>query len=497
MPASLWTQTATPLDAPALDADRSFDVAVVGAGIVGVTAALMLAREGTRVGLFEADRVGHGVSGYSTAKVTSQHKVIYSEIAGRFGAQAARIYAEANQAGLAQIATLAEELGIDCDLRRKPAYVWAASQEDLPALREEAAAAQAARLPAVLTGETDLPWAVPCALRFDDQAEFHPVKYLVGLARAAREAGAEVYERSRAVGASDGETCRVEMESGATVTAGHVIVATHIPFLDRGAYFARTHPERSYAIALAIDGRVPQGMYISTNGGHSLRAARDGDEELLLVGGEGHKVGQADERERMEALETWARKRFEVREVRARWSSQDNVSVDGLPYVGLLAPFSKRLLTATGFRKWGFTNGAAAAQMLTDRVLGRPNAWAETFDSNRLGPPHAAVEFAKENADVGARFFTGRLRRGAVNGLAPGEGRIVRDGLGQAAVSRDDSGRLHKVSARCTHLGCIVDWNTAERTWDCPCHGSRFGPDGRVLQGPAVAPLESRAVLEP
>jgi nitrite reductase/ring-hydroxylating ferredoxin subunit len=246
---------------------------------------------------------------------------------------------------------------------------------------------------------------------------------------------------------------------------------------------------------MSIDGEVPQGMYISASGTHSLRSQPDGDDELLLVGGEGHKVGQADEAERMARLEEWARRRFEVREVRSRWSSQDNISIDGLPYVGKVAPFSDRIVAATGFRKWGFSNGAAAALVLTDLVLERdPPEWAGVLDSSRLGNARSLATFAKENANVGAHFAGGRLKRPGLGELAPGEGRVVRDGLGQTAVSCGEDGTLHAVSARCTHLGCIVAWNGAEGSWDCPCHASRFAADGSVLQGPAVSPLDPKPV---
>ena len=489
---SLWTDTARRFEAPPLELDAQFDVAVLGAGITGVTAAYLLAKEGVGVGLIEAGQVGHGVSGHSTAKVTSQHRLALSEISGGHGAEAARTYAQANEGGVAQIVELAGALGIECDLRRKPAFVWAPSTGDVEAVEAEDEASREAGLDVELTADTDLPWEVPCAMRLGDQAEFHPVKYLVGLAEAAREAGAEVFQHSRAVGVSDGDPCEVRLENGRSVTATHVVVATHIPFLDRGGYFARTHPERSYAIAIDVAGPVPQGMYISSTGGHSVRAHRDGGDELLLVGGEGHKVGQADEAERFARLEEWARRRFDVREVRSRWSSQDNISIDGLPYVGPVAPTSKRVLTATGFRKWGFSNGAAAALMLADRIAGRSNPWADLFDSKRLGNARSLATFAKENANVGGYFVGGRLKRGGLGRLAPGEGRVVRDGVGQTAVSRGPDGELRAVSARCTHMGCIVAWNGAERSWDCPCHGSRFDTDGSVLQGPAVSPLEAR-----
>ena len=491
---SLWTEGAPELHAPPAERETEFDVAVLGAGITGVTCAYLLAGEGVSVGLFDAGRVGHGVSGHSTAKVAAQHRLAVSEIERGHGGDAARAYAEANLAGVRQIVDLAADLSIECDLREKPALVWAEDTEQGEQVEREVEAERSAGLGTSLASDAKLPWNVHAALVLGSQAEFHPVKYLVGVAAAAREAGAEVFQGSRAVAVEDGKPCRVRLENGRAVRAGHVVVATHFPFLDRGAYFARMHAERSYAIALEIEGAVPQGLYISADGTHSLRSIPDGDGELLQVGGEGHKVGQADEAERVARLEEWARRRFEVAGVRARWSSQDNITIDGLPYVGRLTPFSDRILTATGFRKWGFSNGAAAAQMLVDRLLERPNPWAGVFDSTRVGNARSLLTFAKENANVGAHFAGDRLKRGGMGELAPGEGRIVRDGVGQTAVSRDAQGKVHAVSARCTHLGCIVEWNGAEKSWDCPCHASRFAPDGTVLQGPAVSPLGRKLV---
>lgn len=492
-PASFWVETAPADPFAPLERDRAFDVAVLGAGIAGVTTALLLKREGLRVALVEAQRVAGGASGWSTAKITSQHSLAYSELRSRFGDSGAIAYGQANQAGLDLIVALAQELDIACDLRRKPAYVYTESEDERDTLREEAADALASGLPASYTEELDLPWPVAAAVRFDDQAEFHPVKYLRALAREVDGAGSVVFEGTRAVGVKDGERPVVTMENGRSVTARHVVVATHAPFLDRAVFFARMHPERSYVLGVKVRGRVPGAMYIST-GGHSLRTQPVEDGEMLLVGGEAHRLGHSDEADSYRALETYARERFDVASIDWRWATHDHIPHDKVPYVGPLAPFSKSILVATGFRKWGYANASAAAMMLTDRIAGRPNEWASTFDSNRIGPPQAAVSFVRENANVGRRFAVDRLKRGSAAGVAPGEGAVVRDGLGQTAVYRDERGGLHAVSARCTHLGCIVDFNSAERSWDCPCHGSRFGIDGAVLAGPAVAPLEPRTV---
>ena len=303
-----------------------------------------------------------------------------------------------------------------------------------------------------------------------------------------------VYAHTRATGIDQGSPCQVTTES-ATVRAEQVVIATHTPFPDRGLYFARMHPERSYSIAAALDGRdAPNGMFISVaSPKRSIRAHPGRDGELLLVGGEGHKVGQGgDTRQRYGRLEAFTRERFGASDVRYAWSTQDNIPIDGLPYVGRLWPFSDRIYTATGYKKWGLAQAAHAAELL--RVLKRPNPWSEVYTPSRLGPPSSLKELVSENANVAWRFVGDRVRRrgSAVAELRPGEGWVVSEGARQVAVASGQQGTTHAVSARCTHMGCIVGWNPAERSWDCPCHGSRFAVDGEVPQGPAVRPLARR-----
>ncbi len=466
------------------------DVAVLGGGIAGITTALLLKNEGVSVAVVEARSIGGGVTGYTTAKVTSLHGLTYARLASRLGEYTARVYGEANEWGLARVAGFVEELAIDCDFRRTDAFTYAESRDDLPKIEEEVDRAARLGLPASFVEEADLPFPIAGAVRFSDQAEFHPVKYVRALAAAVDGDGCHLFEGTRALDVEEDTPCHVQTEHG-VIRADHVVVATHFPFLDRGLFFARMHPERSYVVAARIAGDTPQGMYLSTEKpAHSLRAHPGGDGELLLVGGESHKTGKGHESERYAALERYARQRFTVESVDYRWATQDNMPVDGLPYVGRLTPLSKRIHVATGFRKWGLANGTAAARMIADAILERQNAWAEVFDPNRVNVTASAPSFAQENADVAFHFFADRLtRRSPAEGLEPGEGRIVGVGLRQLALHRDEEGRLHSLSARCTHLGCIVKWNDAERTWDCPCHGSRFGADGRVIQGPAVRPL--------
>jgi Rieske Fe-S protein len=281
------------------------------------------------------------------------------------------------------------------------------------------------------------------------------------------------------------------------VTADHVVVATHYPFLDRALAFARVSQQRSYALLCRIAGTPPEGMFISGDSPtRSVRAVPLDGEELLLVGGEGHKTGTEQDTELCyERLEAFAREHWAVLSVEHRWSAQDPITADLLPYVGALTPRNDKVLMATGFAKWGMTNGTAAALLLTDLALGRQAMWKDLFDPNRFTPLQSARRLVQENAQVGARFVGDRLRRGSsmpIENLRPGEGEIVQHDGEKVAAYRDDQGTLHTVSARCTHLGCLVNWNNAERSWDCPCHGSRFAPDGTVLEGPAVHRLERK-----
>jgi glycine/D-amino acid oxidase-like deaminating enzyme/nitrite reductase/ring-hydroxylating ferredoxin subunit len=495
---SLWVGTSEATRFHELHGDLWADVVVIGAGIAGLTTAALLKADGRRVVVVEAGRVAAGVTGYTTAKVTLLHGLIFDDLTQAFGEQGARKYADANLAGMATVADLAVRHEIDCDLERRPAYTYTTDASMVDKVRAEVSAAQQLGLPAEFTTETDLPYPVEGAIRVADQAQFHPRKYCIGLARAIDGGGSSVYEMTRALSVDDeGELCAVETDHG-TITAGYVVQATHLPFSDTGGFFARTHPMRSYAISARLHGPVPQGMYLSVDTpSRSVRSARMDGEEVVVLGGEGHKVGQdPDTRERYTALEEWARDQFPIRSIDYRWSAQDYVPADHVPFVGPVSPGRDRVLVATGFKKWGMSNGSAAGVMLADRIAGRENPFADFFDTNRLNPRQSIKELVKENANVVKRFVGDRLRTEtrSVADLSPGEAAVLVEGTERVAVFRDDAGVVHAVSPVCTHMGCTVTWNTAETTWDCPCHGSRFSCDGEVIQGPAVKDLERKEV---
>jgi glycine/D-amino acid oxidase-like deaminating enzyme/nitrite reductase/ring-hydroxylating ferredoxin subunit len=478
------------------------DVVVIGGGITGLTTATLLVDAGATVALVEAERVGGGTTGSTTGKVTSQHGLLYADLVRRHGWDRARVYAEANQRAIETIHRLADRCA-DARFEWAPAYVYATTRDDREAVERESRCAAELGLPATLTDTSDLPFEIDVALRFDDQAHIHPGHYVVGLARAFVAGGGIVAEGTRALDVDedrDGVTVRTAGALGpGTVRARHAVVATLIPFLDIGGYFAKATAHREYGIAARLRGPTPTGMHITA--GQPTRSTRpwhDGDRQGVIVVGEGHPTGRGDPRPgRWGALERWTREHFDVVSFDHRWSAQDYTTIDLVPYVGRM-PFRRHTYVATGFNKWGLTNGTVAATLLTDALTGRTNPAHEAFDARRLGGLRTAARAAVVNLEVGREFvagWTGRLRSSSASDLAPGEGGIVElDGRSVAAY-RDEDGRLVAVSATCTHLGCTVRWNGAERSWDCPCHGSRFATDGTVLTGPAVAPLA--AIEEP
>ena len=490
---SLWLDTAEPTAYPAQSQDLTVDVAVLGGGIAGLTTALLLKRDGARVAVIEAAHVGSGVTGCTTAKVSALQQTIYSSLSRRHGADGARVYAEASAASVEMVASIAAEEAIECDLERRPAFTYAARDGDTSSVEGEAEAAREAGLPVAFVSDADLPFATHGAVRLDEQLQFHPVRYCQGLARAVDGDGSTVLENTRAMEVDAGDPCRVTTDRG-TVTAGQVVVATHYPLLDRSLFFARLEAQRSYCIAAKVRGAPPQGMSISAQG--TTRSVRSYG-ELLVLGGEGHETGAREATpERYQRLEEFARLHWDAVEVTHRWSAQDPISWDHLPVIGRYHPRTSRLFVASGFHKWGLTSGTFAARIISDLIAGRYNPWAERFDPSRVGAP-GLPKLLRMNAKVAADFFGDRVlpaKTGSAADVPAGQARIVRDGLGKTGVFRDDSGQVHAVSLRCTHLGCLLRWNGAERSWDCPCHGSRFDVDGEVLEGPATKPLERKKV---
>lgn len=496
---SLWSAAREAPAFPPLLQDISVDVAIVGGGITGLTCAMLLADAGKSVALLEARTLGSGVSNRSTVHMTEILDTRYHAIESKFGREAARLVAESSRAAIEQAATLAAILDVDCGFVRRPGWLYTENAKDAAEIEREHEAARRAGLAAELVGEAPLPFPTKRALRVPEQAQLHIGRYLDGLARAAASKGALVYESSRVVAVEDGDPCLVHTELGSIVRARAVFCATHTP-MNRLFLVTKIAAYRSYVVAYPHVS-IPDGLFWDTDDPyHYLSAFTVDGVPYLVVGGEDHKTGTvADTSERFDRLSTWTRRRFDVpAEPKYRWSAQVEEPVDGLPFIGKNS-LSENVFVATGFSGNGTTFGTLAAMIVRDLVTNRPNRFAELFTATRVKPLASLPAFATENVDFPIHLVTDRVARPdakSIDDVAPGEGKIVRVRGERLAVYRDARGNLHAVTAVCTHLGCIVKFNAAERTWDCPCHGSRFDPDGAVLDGPATRALARRS-LEP
>jgi glycine/D-amino acid oxidase-like deaminating enzyme/nitrite reductase/ring-hydroxylating ferredoxin subunit len=480
---------------PTLQSGLLVDVAVIGAGIVGVTAAYLLKRAGLSVALIEGRCVAKQVTGGTTAKISSAHSLMYTDLSLRLGEQSAKLYGEAQEAALQLIADLVRERNIDCDFERLPCFNYTTSKIKSPLLQREAAVAARLGLPATFV--KDAPSAIPVAgaLRFDHQAQFHPLKYLLNLLLGFPNARNHIFENTRVLNVEEGAPCRIATDKG-ELAARDVIVATAMPILDRGRYFALAHPYSAVCLAAPIAPSMkPQGMFVSIDKHNfTVRGHPDHNGDMLILMGPRFRTPNKTEFYYLEA-ERWARRHFGATETRFRWVNEDYMSVDRLPFIGRLNAANPHIWVATGFGSWGMTGGTLAAMILTDRITGAENPWAALFDSQRRLSVIPALIYAWQNAAVGVKWITGHVSPAEPEPkeeIAPGHAAIIRADKERLGVFRDENGVAHAVTPTCTHMGCALVWNDVAKTWDCPCHGSRFDVDGRVLYGPAVRNLERK-----
>ena len=498
---SIWMATSDLGTQSQLSKDEHADVCVVGAGIAGMTTAYLLAREGKRVVVLDDGPIGGGETGRTTAHLSNALDNRYFEIERFHGSDGLRLTAESHTAAISRIEAIVAEEKIACDFERLDGYLFVPHGEPLDILNEELGAAHRAGLSEVtLVERAPLDFNTQRCLRFPRQGQFHPLKYLAGLFRAIERSGGRVFTFTHADRIEGGSQGRVTTERGPVVTATDIVVATNTPVNNVVAIHTKQAAYRSYVIGLRVPaGSVTKALYWDTGHPyHYLRltptssSGNHNASEILIVGGEDHKTGQEDDStERYERLEHWTRERFSLAsDVLFRWSGQVMETVDGLAYIGRNPQDEPNVYIATGDSGMGMTHCTIAGMILTDLINGRENPWSELYDPSRKRV-EAAPRFVRENLNVLAQYAD-KLTPGEVDSVdevARGAGSIVRRGLTKIAAYRDEQGALHEYSAICTHLGCVVSWNSGEKTWDCPCHGSRFDTDGRVLNGPAISDL--------
>jgi glycine/D-amino acid oxidase-like deaminating enzyme/nitrite reductase/ring-hydroxylating ferredoxin subunit len=485
VPESCWSAKAPKFSFPKLSGPVTRDVVVVGGGIVGLSTALRLIEQGRSVVVLEAREIGAQVTGRSTAKITSQHGLIYRELIDRFGLKRAQLYADANKAGCDQVERWIGTYGIDCDYETKSAYAYSCIASKVADIKDEVEAASKMGFAASFLDEAPLPFATAGAICFRHQAQFNPTSYLICLAKAAEAAGGQIFTHSRAMKLDkSGNKWRVDTESG-SVKANAVVVATNLPVESPVGYSNRTQPRCHVAMAyrLPYDQDI-DGMFIGVDDPtHSIRTGADNDGELLIVLGPRFDTGtDGDVAERFRDLDIWVRENISQAGAPIwRWCNEDYETADRVPYVGQPAPDkAPNYFIATGFNGWGISNGTAAGISIADTIVSGESAWRTLYDPCRPFPK-----------DFHRNGHSQSLIKTVDDILPGGAGVIERNGE-QLAVWRDGDGALHAVSAICTHKGCTVTWNNADRTWDCPCHGSIFETGGAVIHGPAREALPRR-----
>jgi glycine/D-amino acid oxidase-like deaminating enzyme/nitrite reductase/ring-hydroxylating ferredoxin subunit len=492
---SLWMATADVPREPELTESLESDVCIVGAGIAGLSTAYCLACEGKSVVVLDDGPIGGGMTQRTTAHLSNAIDDGYAEIERLHGEQGAGLAAGSHTAAIDRIESTISEERIDCDFERLDGYLCsqlgeeeAIEREFLAAVRAGLGSVEKLKHPPVAALSSGL------CLRFPRQAQFHPLRYLSGLAAAIRRRGGRIFTATHAGNVEGGPEARVETDDGVVVNAGAIVVATNAPIVDRVAIHTKQAPYTTYVIGAKVRrGFVAKALYWDMEDPyHYVRlhpvSSEDGRYDVLIVGGEDHKTGQAgDGQARYARLEQWARERFPMMEqIEYRWSGQVMEPVDGLAFIGRDPGNADNVYIATGDSGMGMTHGTIAGMLLTDLIMGRHNAWAPLYDPSRKTVGAAGV-YAEETANMVAQY-TDWVTGGDVSSaeeIAMDSGAVVRRGLTKVAVYRDERGTLHERSAVCTHLGCIVNWNDTEKTWDCPCHGSRFDCLGKVINGPA------------
>jgi glycine/D-amino acid oxidase-like deaminating enzyme/nitrite reductase/ring-hydroxylating ferredoxin subunit len=501
---SVWMATAeVPAHSP-LSENTHTEICVIGAGIAGMTTAYLLAREGKSVVVLDDNRIAGGMTERTTAHLTNAIDNRYFEIERVHGEKGARLTAESHTAAIDRIEAIIAEEAIDCEFERLDGYLFVPPDESKEIVEKELKAAHRAGLTEVEAVER-----APIAgfdtgrcLRFPRQAQFHPLKYLSGLSRAIERDGGRIFTGTHASQIEGGAQARVETSDGFVVTADAIVVATNTPINDIVTIHTKQAPYTSYVIGARIPaGSVTRALYWDTPDPYhylrveSLSSESGGAYDLLIIGGEDHKTGQADDGlERFARLEAWGRERFPMMErVEFQWSGQVMEPVDGVAFIGRNPGDARNIYIVTGDSGMGMTHGTIGGILITDLIMKRQCSWEPLYDPARI-TLRAPLEYAKENLNVAAQYVEDYLTGGDVDSveeIAAGEGAVVRRGLTKVAAYRDEQGALHECSAACTHLGCVVNWNEVERSWDCPCHGSRFDPYGRVITGPANTDLAS------
>jgi glycine/D-amino acid oxidase-like deaminating enzyme/nitrite reductase/ring-hydroxylating ferredoxin subunit len=477
-----------------IPASHTYDCLIVGGGITGLTAALLLQKAGKQTVIAEAGRIGFGTTGGTSAHINTFADTTYPEAESAFGEEGAQLFADAIQEGFGLIKSNINEYHIDCDYEPKTGYLYAEDEDQVKQLDEIYQGAVKVSVPVQYTDEVPTPTKYLKALQFDGQAQFHPLKYLQALQKAYLAAGGIIIENTRVEKITSKDGIHTIEARTMTFKARQVIYATHMP-PNINLFNFECAPYRSYVMGVKLKSdKYPDALiYDSQEPYHYVRSHTIDGQQLLIAGGLDHKTGHEDPEKAFAGLEKYIRKYYKVSSIKYKWSSQYYIPVDGLPYIGQMPMAAEGVFCATGYNGNGMMLGSIAGKILSDFIRKRPNKYQDLFSPSRVKPIDGFSEFVKENADVAYHFVADRLHiheTDSMKRLQPGTGKVIEVDGKKIAAYRDEQGTVHALSPVCTHTGCIVSWNNEEKSWDCPCHGARFDIDGQVLTGPATKNLQ-------
>jgi glycine/D-amino acid oxidase-like deaminating enzyme/nitrite reductase/ring-hydroxylating ferredoxin subunit len=492
---SIWLDLSQTKRYPELTEGIKTDVAILGAGIAGINCAYLLTQIGYTVALIDARKISHGVTGHTTAKITSQHNLIYKYIIDNFGFEKAEKYAKANEDAIKKYREIVEEEEIDCDLFKRDAFVYADQEGDVGRINDEIDATKRLGIKSDFVENLDFPFEAYGAIRFKNQAQFNPIKYMQELLEKIENYNEEnkIFENTIALNVKEGSPCTITTNKG-SLKANHIIISTHYPLLDQESkYYTKMYQKRSHILVAKIADKFPEGMYISSN--KNFKSFRDysiNNEKVLLIGGERYRPGEDTSIvEKTKRLEDYAKKTFNVKSLDYIWSTQDNVTLDRIPYIGKLNENSEKMYVATGFGGWGMTTGMVAATILRDEIEGIVNPWSDVFNPHRGLNFKAHRKFISQGINVAKVFTKSKipLKKTDEIKIKKNTGAVINFKGKKTGVYKDSKGKIFALENKCTHMGCSLSWNDSEKSWDCPCHASRFNHDGEVIHGPATKNL--------
>lgn len=492
---SLWIETTRNKSTlKTLEGNEETEVCIIGGGLFGLTTAYYLTKCGKKVIVLEKGEIGSKVSGNTTGKITSQHDLFYAHLIDDYGEEYAKKYLEANEKAIENIKQIIKEEQIDCDFSMQKSYVYTTKEDEVIEIEKEVEAVNKLGKSAKFVDKIDLPIRIKGAIEFDGQAQFHPRKYMIGLENSIIKQN-KIYEYTTVTEVEkSGKKYKVHTDKG-SVEAQYIVMASHFPMINMpGFYFVKMYQSTSYLIAIETKSQLPQGMYINVKEPmYSFRTANYNGKEILLIGGVGNKTGEPiEDNSHYKRLEKKAKEMYPDCKVLYRWNTRDCISLDKIPYIGEFSNLMKNIYVGTGFKKWGMTFSNVAANIVTDKIMGNKNKYEEIFTATRMKPikNRWEVENMLKQTVNSIALNKFKIEPYSIEQIENDNAAIIEINGGNIGVYKDANGEIYAVKPNCSHLGCLLSWNNLDKTWDCPCHGSRFDYMGRNIYEPAIKNLE-------